>query len=174
MNGVKLRREDGSEQVVKGGCVVGADGRFSLVARQAGARVTEQRTDLDTSVLYAYWTGHAPYEPDPVGIHVHAPGDGFGLIAMPTTQNRVAVVFQGRSDRFHAPEDAQAYYLEGLRRYPAMWRRLANATQVSKLSGMKRIGNLFRQAGGPGWVLVGDAFHQKDFIDAQGIYDALL
>ncbi|MFL5351952.1 NAD(P)/FAD-dependent oxidoreductase [Archangium sp.] len=174
VNGVKVRLEDGSEQKVNGSCVVGADGRFSLVARQAGARITEQHTDVETSLLYAYWTGHAPYEPDPVGIHVHAPGDGFSVILMPTTENRVAVVFQGRADRFQAPEDAQSYYLEGLRRYPSIWRRLANATQVSKLSGMKRVGNLYRQAGGPGWVLVGDAFHQKDSIDAQGIYDALL
>lgn len=174
VNGVKVRFEDGSEQVVKGQCVVGADGRFSLVARQAGARVTEEHTDVTTSLLYAYWTGYAPYEPDPVGIQVHAPGDGFSLIAMPTTQGRVAVVFQGRADRFQAPEDAQSYYLEGLRRYPSIWRRLANATQVTRVSGMKRIGNLYRQAGGPGWVLVGDAFHQKDSIDAQGIYDALL
>ncbi|MGZ3457257.1 MAG: NAD(P)/FAD-dependent oxidoreductase [Archangium sp.] len=175
VTGVKLRLEDGTEQVVNGRCVVGADGRYSLVARQAGARVTEQHTDVETSALYAYWSGYEPYEAEPLGIQIHASGDGFSLIVMPTSQGRAGVVFQGRADRFQAPEgDAQAYYLEGLRRHPSIWRRLAHATQVSPISGIKRIANLYRQAGGPGWVLVGDAFHQKDFIDAQGIYDALL
>ena len=36
------------------------------------------------------------------------------------------------------------------------------------------MGNMFRQPAGSGWVLTGDAYHQKDSIDAQGIYDALL
>ncbi|ATB40425.1 hypothetical protein CYFUS_005874 [Cystobacter fuscus] len=174
VSGVNLRLEDGGEQVVEGRCVIGADGRYSLVARQAGARVTEQRTDVDTSALYAYWSGFAPYDAEPTGIQIHTAGDGFCMIVMPTTQGRAGVVFQGRSDRFKVSGDAQAYYLEGLRRYPAIWRRLAHATQVSSIRGIKRMGNLYRQAGGPGWALVGDAFHQKDSIDAQGIYDALL
>jgi 2-polyprenyl-6-methoxyphenol hydroxylase-like FAD-dependent oxidoreductase len=38
---------------------------------------------------------------------------------------------------------------------------------------MRGIQNLYREPGGPGWALVGDAFHQKDPLDAQGIYDAL-
>ena len=38
---------------------------------------------------------------------------------------------------------------------------------------MRDIGNLYRQAGGPGWALVGDALHQKDPLDGQGIYDAV-
>jgi flavin-dependent dehydrogenase len=38
---------------------------------------------------------------------------------------------------------------------------------------MRKIGNLFRQAGGDGWALVGDAYHQKDPIDGQGIYDSV-
>ena len=39
---------------------------------------------------------------------------------------------------------------------------------------MRNIGNLYREAGGPGWALVGDALHQKDPLDGQGIYDAVL
>lgn len=38
---------------------------------------------------------------------------------------------------------------------------------------MRNIGNLYREAGGPGWALVGDALHHKDPLDGQGIYDAL-
>jgi len=40
--------------------------------------------------------------------------------------------------------------------------------------GIKKIGNGYRRASGPGWVLSGDAYHYKDPVDGQGIYDALL
>jgi flavin-dependent dehydrogenase len=42
-----------------------------------------------------------------------------------------------------------------------------------EVRGMRDIGNLYREASGPGWALVGDALHQKDPLDGQGIYDAV-
>ena len=57
--------------------------------------------------------------------------------------------------------------------HPSVRARLKNARRVTDVHGMKKIGNLYRQAGGPGWALVGDALHQKDPLDGQGIYDAL-
>ena len=44
---------------------------------------------------------------------------------------------------------------------------------ATPVRGMKRVGNLYRTAGGPGWALAGDALHQKDPLDGQGIYDAV-
>ena len=38
---------------------------------------------------------------------------------------------------------------------------------------MRKIGNLYRSAGGPGWALAGDALHQVDPMHAQGIFDSL-
>ena len=60
-----------------------------------------------------------------------------------------------------------------LARHPRVWRRVAHAARITRVQGMRRIGNLFRTAGGPGWALVGDAWHQKDPLDGQGIYDAV-
>jgi hypothetical protein len=45
---------------------------------------------------------------------------------------------------------------------------------VSPVVGVKRIANRYLDAGGTGWVLVGDAVHHKDPVDGQGIYDALI
>src|SRR5690606_27016579 len=65
-------------------------------------------------------------------------------------------------------------YRQLLEQQPKLAARMKNAQMVTKLHGMRRIGNLYRQAGGEGWALTGDAYHHKDPIDGQGIYDALL
>lgn len=155
--------------------VVGADGRYSVVARKAGAAVTHQRDGRDTTLYYADWEGVAPYdEPEPLA-HIHTSCDGFSFVLMPTADARTMVVAQGRADHYAAlPGSPQAVYDALLRARPLVWRRLAKAQQVSALRGIKRMGNLFRQPHGPGWALVGDAYHQKDSLDAQGIYDGLL
>lgn len=51
---------------------------------------------------------------------------------------------------------------------------MPEAQRVGRLQGSGDQQNFFRQAYGPGWVLVGDAGHHKDSITARGITDALL
>ncbi|MET0390997.1 MAG: NAD(P)/FAD-dependent oxidoreductase, partial [Polyangiales bacterium] len=173
-----LASADGEPHPVplRAACVVGADGRHSLIARKLGLSPSEQRFDVDTSLHYAHWQNVGPLadEAAPVA-HIHSAGDGFGIVFMPSADGETMVLAQGRSDRYDAGlASPQARYEAVLRARPSLWQRLAHAKQVSKLHGMKRLGNLFRPACGPGWALVGDAYHQKDSIDAQGIYDALL
>jgi flavin-dependent dehydrogenase len=156
--------------------VVGADGRFSTVASKVNAPVIHQRTDVDTTLYYAFWQNVAPYDETGEAIaHIHTSVDGFSYVFMPTADGHTAVIAQGQANLYDPPAGSvQPMYEELLQRQPHVWRRLRHAQQVSKISGMKRIGNLFRQATGPGWALVGDAYHQKDSLDAQGIYDTLL
>lgn len=156
--------------------VVGADGRYSTVARKTDAPIIHERNDRDTTLYYAAWKNVAPY--DNAGgtvAQIHTSGDGFSYVFMPTADGLINVVAQGQSELYDPPTGkAQEDYIAKLQAQPYVWRRLKNAEQVTDLSGMKRIGNLFRQPHGDGWVLVGDAYHQKDSLDAQGIYDALL
>ena len=174
--GVIVERDDGSRHEIVAGAVVGADGRFSTVARKVGARVTEERTDVATTVYYDLWEGVADYEPGGAPVaHIHTSCDGFSFVFMPTARGRTIVLAQGRADSYEAlTGEPDAIYEGLLRARPRIWRRLAGARRCGALAGMKRVGNLFREAGGPGWALCGDAYHQKDSIDAQGIYDALL
>ncbi len=175
--GVKVVFADASEpRTIRARAVIGADGRHSAVARAVDAKVTEERRDVDTTLYYAHWEGVAPYEEDDRTLaHIHTSCDGFSFVFMPTADDQVMVVAQGRADAWAklsgSPEEI---YDRLLRARPLVWRRLAAASRVSELSGVKRINNLFREPGGPGWALVGDAYHQKDSLDAQGIYDALL
>jgi flavin-dependent dehydrogenase len=174
--GVLLEDAAGARREVRCRAVVGADGRFSLVARKVGAKTTEERDDVATTVYFDHWEGVADYHPggEPLA-HIHSSCDGFSFVFMPTAEGRTIVLAQGRADAWAAlPGEPDAVYESLLRARPRLWWRLAGARRVGELAGMKRVGNLFREPGGPGWALVGDAWHQKDSIDAQGIYDALL
>lgn len=166
---------DGQLQDLPARSVIGADGRHSWVARAVEAATTEERHDVDTTIYYAHWQDVAAYAPGPPLAHIHSSVDGFSFVFMPTADEQTMVVAQGRADLYLAREGTpQQVYEQLLRERPLVWRRLSGARQLTELRGMKRIGNLFRAHGGPGWALVGDAYHQKDSLDAQGIYDALL
>jgi flavin-dependent dehydrogenase len=54
---------------------------------------------------------------------------------------------------------------------PDFAERLGAATRVERIVGTA-VANYFTTPFGPGWVLVGDAGYNKDFITAQGITDA--
>ena len=176
LSGIIGRHPQAEWRTFTADCVVGADGRFSTIAKKVKAPVNEQRTDVDTTIYYAFWENVAAYDEtgDPIP-HIHTSLDGFSYVFMPTADGLVSVVAQGQSGLYDPqPGQVDDEYLHRLQAQPYVWRRLTQAKQVTKLSGMKRIGNLFRQAAGPGWALVGDAYHQKDSLDAQGIYDALV
>jgi len=175
-NQVQVRLADETTQSFSARCIVGADGRYSTIARAVGAPVIEERTDLQTTLYYAHWTDVPPYAPGyEDSAHIHASLDGFSFVFMPTAHGETMVAAQGRADRYLAlPGAPQAVYEQLLAARPHVARRLQGARQASELSGIKRMDNLFRKAYGPGWALVGDAYHQKDSLDAQGIYDALL
>lgn len=175
--GVRARRQGRERPVeLRARCVVGAGGRFDLVARKTRAPVVHERRDVDTAIYYAHWEGVAPYDDGHQRLaQIHTSGDGFSFVLIPTADARTIALMQTQT-KLHAAQPGRPgqVYDALLRAHPPVWRRLAKARKVSRISGFKRMGNLFRQAHGPGWALVGDALHQKDSLDAQGIYDALL
>jgi flavin-dependent dehydrogenase len=172
--GVVGSERDGHDEQIRARCVVGADGRFSLIARKVGAAITEQETRCLSTVYFAAWEGMAPPRDDVWGLDVYTTGHGLDLLGWPIPGGRVLLNTHERADRVVIEGDAQAYYMATLEKVPAVYERLRDAKQVSKVLGMKRVGNGYRRGSGPGWVLLGDAVHYKDPVDGQGMYDALL
>ncbi len=166
----------GPTEQLRARAVIGADGRFSLVARKAGASIVEQETRRLSTVYFAQWEGVAPVHADSHSDsgQIHTTGRGLDVLCVPIPGDRLIINTHERADRVNIGGNAQSHYLETVMRVPSVAKRLSDARQVSDVLGVKRIGNGYRKASGPGWALVGDAAHYKDPVDGQGIYDALL
>jgi menaquinone-9 beta-reductase len=76
-----------------------------------------------------------------------------------------------KAREFHA--DRERNFATGLARWPELADLLAGAQRDGPIWVMTDWHGYFRRGAGPGWVLVGDAGHFKDFTPAQGIADAL-
>lgn len=155
--------------------LIGADGRHSLVARKAGASIVEQQMRHTSTIHFAEWddVGAACEDGEPA-IHIVSTGRGKNVLFFPSRNGRVSVATHLRADRANVGGDAEAYYASQLRGLPSVERRLARARRVGPLLGVRKIANRYREVGGAGWILVGDALHHKDPIDGQGICDALI
>lgn len=163
----------GSQVVETADCVVGADGRYSLVARKVQAQTYAEYGIHPTALYYAYWAGLQPCDTAGTAFHMVNSGLGAGLLLMESADGTAAVAVEGRAERLAFAGAADAFYDNFLRSQPYIWRRFTTAKRITEVRGIKKIGNCYRTPGGPGWALVGDALHQKDPLDGQGIYDAL-
>ncbi len=156
-------------------CVIGADGRHSMIARKVNAKITADHGERTSTCHFADWVGLAPHA-DEVGpiLQIVTRARGVSVLFFPSANGRITIATHVRSDRADTGGDPQAYYMRHLESFPEVRRRIAGARQVSPLLGVRKIGNRYRESGGPGWLLIGDAVHHKDPVDGQGVYDALV
>ena len=69
--------------------------------------------------------------------------------------------------------DREAGFDRGLAAWPELADIVAGSTRVGPMRMITEWHSFFREAAGPGWALLGDAGHFKDFTPGQGISDAL-
>jgi 2-polyprenyl-6-methoxyphenol hydroxylase-like FAD-dependent oxidoreductase len=149
--------------------VVGADGPRSAVARFAGSREYHV-TSPGRFASWAYFEGVA--EPE-ARARLGKIGD-VGFLAMPTDNGLfMAGVGLSMSMLPAYMADIGRGLDRGLAQIEEVAEVLRRATRVGPVRVMSRWHGYFREATGPGWVLVGDAGHFKDFTPAQGMSDAL-
>jgi menaquinone-9 beta-reductase len=167
--GIEVQSGGGRRAELRADLVIGADGRRSGVAREAGAAVL-RRASCASAVVYAYFDGleNAGYR------WFWAPGAGGGII--PTNDGLSCVFLAMTPGAFaeHLPlRDAAGVAAAVSHRLPVMAEHLSGARLASRPVTFRGEAGYMRQATGPGWALVGDAGYFKDPITAHGITDAL-
>jgi flavin-dependent dehydrogenase len=166
--GVRVIR-NGSESTLKARLIVGADGRSSTVARLAGAR----KYNVMLNERFAYWAFFEGADGPRESFLFHRWADRlvFGGYADSGLFQVIVVPQLSELPRFRM--DLEGSFMQYARSCRPMDAALRNARRVGKFFGLLRWEGFFREACGPGWVLIGDAGHFKDPTPAGGIQDAL-
>ena len=148
--------------------VVGADGPHSAVARFTGAR-EYHATPPGRLFMWGYFEGVTEAGPR---IFLGKSGDT-ALLAAPTDGELFLVaVVPSLADKAVYLADTTAGLKRGLAGFPEVADIVGPARLDGPVRTMTRWHGYFREATGPGWVLVGDAGHFKDPTPGQGIADA--
>ena len=156
------------DQPIRARLVVGADGMRSNVAEWVGAKEYHV-TPGGRMFAVAYFEGVT----DMAGhLRIGRVGDN-AFIAAPADGGQYMVgvgISLSESAAFTA--DREASFDRGLRAWPELDDVVAGSTRVGPIKMITEWHSFFREAAGPGWALLGDAGHFKDFTPGQGISDA--
>jgi len=149
--------------------VVGADGRHSTVASLVGAR---EYHVAPAGRMFAgvYFEGVHDREGR---VRIGRRG-ARAFLAGPTDGDLyMAAIGIGMADQAEFHSDREANFAAGIRAWPELADVIADGRRVGPIRVLTNWHGYFREAAGPGWVLVGDAGHFKDPTPGQGIGDAL-
>ncbi len=151
--------------------IIGADGRFSKVARLVEARDYNVRASY-TTLYYSYCEG---IDMSGLGEIAFVPGADHRLVVFSHTGEGVQVI-----SAFFPVTQYSKFQHRPAAELKATWEcapllrgRLDHLRLHGKVMGLAPQPGYFRPAGGPGWALVGDAAHFKDPASGQGFHDAL-
>jgi flavin-dependent dehydrogenase len=166
--GIKGHSKDGGSIIERAQVVVGADGRHSLVAEAVRPERYYEKPPL-LAAYYTYWSG-LPMD----GRFETYIRDRRGFGVAPTHEDLTMVIVGWPYAEFvENKKDIEGNYLKTIELAPAFADRLRGATREARFAGAA-VPNYFCKPYGPGWVLVGDAGYNRDFITGQGIMDAFL
>ena len=127
--------------------------------------------DAPRAVYWAYWQRPAAW--DPHEFHNTFEGTDARVI-FPCDGDQLLIATVPPLDRARRwREDHVAAYLADIRAYKVISPHLGKDVPVGEIRGVLKLRYFFRTSAGPGWALIGDAGHHKEFVVGLGISDAL-
>jgi flavin-dependent dehydrogenase len=164
--GIRGQGSSAGSMTERGRIVIGADGKYSLVARAVDAPCYDAHPSL-TCGYYAYWEG-IPLQ----GNELYRRERRFMVLA-PTNDHLTLIYVAWPAAEFNAfRAHVEGSYLATIDLIPAVAQRVRQGRRVERIVGAGDMPNCYRKPYGPGWALVGDAGYVKDPITGLGISDA--
>ena len=164
--GIKGRSKGGTTVTERARVVIGADGRYSLVAEAVRPEQYNEKPAL-LAAYYTYWSDLPMNGRFETYIRPHR-----GFAAAPTHNGLTLTVGGWPHSEFETnKKDVEGHFMKMLDLAPEFADRIRGAKREASFAGAA-VPNFFRKPYGPGWALVGDAGYNKDPITAQGISDA--
>jgi flavin-dependent dehydrogenase len=166
--GDRVMGVESADGPIRARLVVGADGMRSNVAEWVGAQEYHV-VPGGRMMAVAYFEGVADMSGH---LRIGRVGDN-AFIASPADGGQYMVgVGISLSESAAFMVDREASLDRGIRAWPELADLIAGSTRVGPIKMITDWHSFFREAAGPGWALLGDAGHFKDFTPGQGISDA--
>lgn len=172
--GVRVSASHATEDI-HADVVVGADGRHSLVAEQVGAE-EYLGYDAPRAMFWGYWNAPADWQSDwyPFDMYLGHRDEHIRVIFQ-TDDGQLLIgslppVEEGRS----WTSDPLGGLRSSLDSDPVTGAIVKSAELDGTIRGTVKERYFFRRGAGPGWALVGDAGHHKEFVIGDGITEALI
>jgi flavin-dependent dehydrogenase len=168
-----VRTDDGRSYTVLARYVVDASGRDAFLSSKK--RLRRKNDEHQSAAIFGHYLGATRRAGDDAGnISIYGFDHGWmWMIPLPDGVMSVGAVC--RPDYLKQRKGRTVEFLEDtLRLNPALWRRLERARLIG--DEVRVTGNYSydsKQMGGPGWVLVGDAFAFLDPVFSSGVYLAM-
>jgi flavin-dependent dehydrogenase len=174
--GVRIKREDGTQEEVRAKVVVDASGQSSVIMDRLNLR--EWDPVLKKAALWTYWEGayRDVGRDEGATLVIQVKGKQGWFWYIPQHDNTISVgvvagydeLFKNRGNKTH-----EQIYFEEVDRCPGLKPRLENAKRVAPFRAAKEYSYKAKRAAGDGWVLVGDAFAFLDPLYSSGVLLAL-
>jgi flavin-dependent dehydrogenase len=170
---LEVRTDAGTSYQIQARYVVDASGRDTFVS--ARRKLRRRNAEHQSAAIFGHFRGALDRTGQDAGnISIYRFEHGW-MWMIPLPQGVMSVGAVARPDYFKQRKGRTVeFLLDTLRQNPALWKRLEAAELIG---GEVRVtGNYSydsRQMGGPGWVLVGDAFAFLDPVFSSGVYLAM-
>jgi 2-polyprenyl-6-methoxyphenol hydroxylase-like FAD-dependent oxidoreductase len=166
-----LVQHEGAENRLYAPLIVGADGRNSTIAYMCGSRKYNV-TPNHRSYYFTFFEGASPAADDTVVLHRW--GDRMVWAGPADNGLYLCGVSPEVHEREYFRSNTEKGLLAHMRSCDPTADALANARIATPIAGIRNFEGYFRQAYGPGWVLLGDSGHFKDPSAGRGIGDAFI